>query len=215
MTGDRELEFEPDQIFCGQNMLPRIYLVRHGETGWSLSGQHTGRTDIPLTARGEDQARELGQRLREIRFGRVLTSPRQRARRTCELARLGSVAEVEPDLAEWDYGDYEGQCSVDIRKARPDWNLFRDGCPNGEMPAHVSDRADRLIARLSKLEGNVGLFSHGHFGRVLAARWIGLLICEAQHLQLDTASLSVLGYEHNRVESPVLVLWNSGSTANA
>ena len=168
-------------------MLPRIYLIRHGETEWSLSGQHTGRTDIPLTARGEDEARELGQRLRDIQFARVLTSPRQRARRTCELAGLGPVAEIEPDLAEWDYGDYEGQRSADIRKARPDWNLFRDGCPRGEMPAQISDRADRLIARLRVLDGNVALFSHGHFGRVLAARWIGLPVSEGQHFLLPTA----------------------------
>ena len=172
-----------------------LYLIRHGETEWSLSGQHTGRTDIPLTARGEDEARELGQCLRAIPFARVLTSPRQRARRTCELAGLGPAAEIEPDLAEWDYGDYEGQRSVDIRKGRPDWNLFRDGCPNGEMPAQVSDRADRLIARLRALDGNVALFSHGQFGCVLAARWIGLPVVEAQHFLLGTASLSILGYD--------------------
>jgi broad specificity phosphatase PhoE len=189
-------------------MPSRIYLIRHGETEWSLSGQHTGRTDIPLTARGEDGARKLGLRLREIHFNRVLTSPRQRARRTCELAGLGSVAEIEPDLAEWDYGDYEGERSAEIRKARPDWNLFRDGCPNGESPAQISGRADRLIARLRVLEGNVALFSHGHFGRVLAARWIGLPVIEAQCFLLDTASLNILGYEHDRVESPVIALWN-------
>ena len=192
-----------------QNMLPRIYLIRHGETEWSLSGQHTGRTDIPLTAPGEDGARELGQRLRDIPFARVLTSPRQRARRTCELAGLGPAAEIEPDLAEWDYGDYEGQRSVDILKGRPEWNLFQDGCPRGETPAQISDRADRFIARLRVLDGNVALFSHGHFGRVLAARWIGLPVSEAQRFLLDTASLSVLGYEHNHVESPVIALWNS------
>jgi broad specificity phosphatase PhoE len=194
-----------------QNMLPRIYLIRHGETEWSLYGQHTGRTDIPLTARGEDAARELGQRLRDIPFARVLTSPQQRARRTCELAGLGSMAEIEPDLAEWDYGDYEGQRSADIHKGRPDWNLFRDGCPHGEMPAQVSDRADRLIVRLRSLEGNIALFSHGHFGRVLAARWIGLPVGEAQRFLLDTASLGILGYEYNRVGSPVIALWNAGS----
>jgi hypothetical protein len=123
-----------------QSTLLRLYLVRHGETEWSLSGQHTGRTDIPLTAHGEDEARKLGPCLWGIQFARVLTSPRQRARRTCEFAGLGSAAEIEPDLAEWDYGDYEGQRSVDIRKGRPDWNLFRDGCPRGETPAQVSDR---------------------------------------------------------------------------
>jgi probable phosphoglycerate mutase len=196
-------------------MLPRIYLIRHGETEWSRSGQYTSRTDIPLTARGEDGARKLGQHLRDIRFTRVLTSPRQRARRTCELAGLGPASEIEPDLAEWDYGDYEGQRSVDILKGRSDWNLFRDGCPHGETAAQVSDRADRFIARLRVLDGNVALFSHGHFGRVLAARWVGLAVSEAQHFLLDTTSLSILDYEHNHVESPVIALWNAGSGATA
>ena len=190
-------------------MSPRIYLVRHGETEWSLSGQHTGRTDIPLTARGEDGARKLGQRLHDIQFARVLASPRQRARRTCELAGLTPVAEIEPDLAEWDYGDYEGKRSVDILKDRPDWNLFQDGCPRGETPAQVSDRADRLIARLRALDGNIALLSHGHFGRVLAARWIGLPVSEARHWLLGTASLSILGSEPNHPEVPVIALWNS------
>ena len=157
-------------------MLSRQYLIRHGETAWSLSGQHTGRTDIPLTEQGEQDARKLGERLHAVRFRRVFTSPLQRARRTCELTGLNEVAEIEPDLAEWDYGDYEGQRPVDIRKGRPDWNLFRDGCPRGESPAQVSERADRLIARLRTLEGNIAIFSHGHFGRVLAARWIGLRV---------------------------------------
>ena len=203
------------QVINRQNMLPRIYLIRHGETEGSLSGQHTGRTDIPLTAPGEDGARELGQRLRGIQFARVLTIPRQRARRTCELAGLGPAAEIEPDLAEWDYGDYEGQRSVDILKGRPDWNLFQDGCPRGETPAQISDRADRFIARHRVLDGNVALFSHGHFGRVLAARWIGLPVSEAQRFLLDTASLNILGYEHNHVESPVIALWNAASGATA
>ena len=200
-----------EEVSGGRNMLQRIYLVRHGETEWSLTGQHTGRTDIPLTPRGEEAARELGQRLRGIQFARVLASPRQRARRTCELTGLGPAAEIEPDLMEWDYGDYEGRRSADILKGRPDWNLFRDGCPQGETPAQVSGRADRLIARLRALEGDVALFSHGHFGRVLAARWVGLPVSAAQRLLLDTASLSILGYEHNHVESPVIALWNAGS----
>ncbi len=195
------------KVIGAQSMPVRLYLIRHGETEWSLSGRHTGHTDIPLTARGEDGARELGHRLRDIQFARVLTSPRQRARRTCELAGLGPSAEVEPDLAEWDYGDYEGQRSVDIRKGRLDWNLFRDGCPRGEAPAHVSARADRFIARLRGRNGNVAVFSHGHFGRVLAARWIGLPVSEAQRFLLDTASIGILGYEH--VELPVIALWNS------
>ncbi|MGP8025357.1 MAG: histidine phosphatase family protein, partial [Acidocella sp.] len=146
-------------MIATQSRLLQLYFIRHGETEWSLSGQHTGRTDIPLTARGEDEARELGPCLRAFKFARVLSSPRQRARRTCELAGLGPAAEIEPDLAEWDYGDYEGQRTVDIRKGRPDWNVFRDGCPRGEMPAQVSDRADRLIAHLRALDGNVALFS--------------------------------------------------------
>jgi probable phosphoglycerate mutase len=187
----------------------RIYLIRHGETEWSLSGQHTGSTDIPLIARGEDAARNLGLRLREIPFARVLTSPRLRARRTCELAGLGPVAEIEPDLAEWDYGDYEGLLSAEILKGRPDWNIYRDGCPDGESPGQISARADRLIVRLRRLVGNVALFSHGHFGRVLAARWIGLPLGEAQRFQLDTASLGILSYERDRVESPVIALWNA------
>ncbi len=189
----------------------RLHLIRHGETAWSLSGQHTGPTDIPLTEQGEQDARELAERLRAVRFNRVFTSPRQRARRTCELVRLDAVAEIEPDLAEWDYGDYEGQRSVEIRKGRPDWNLFRDGCPRGESPAQVSERADRVIARLRALEGNIAIFSHGHFGRVLAARWIGLPVGQAQHFLLTTASLSILGYEHNHAAESAIVLWNAVS----
>jgi probable phosphoglycerate mutase len=191
------------------SLLSRLYLMRHGETAWSLSGQHTGRTDIPLTEQGEQDASQLAERLRIVEFSRVFTSPLQRARRTCELAGLGKVAEIEPDLAEWDYGDYEGQRPLDIRKARPDWNVFRDGCPGGESAAQVSERADRLIVRLRTLEGNIAIFSHGHFGRVLGARWIGLEIRQAQHLLLSTASISILGYEHNVEEVPAVVLWNA------
>ena len=189
----------------------RLYFIRHGETEWSLSGQHTSRTDIPLTEQGEQDARELAERIRPARFSRVFTSPRQRARRTCELVGLGAVAEVEPDLTEWDYGDYEGQRSADILQARPNWNLFRDGCPRGETPAQISDRADRLMARLRALDGNVALFSHGHFGRVLAARWIGLPVSEAQHFLLSTASVSILGYEHSLAEESAIFLWNAVS----
>jgi broad specificity phosphatase PhoE len=190
---------------------PRLYLIRHGETAWSLSGHHTGLTDIPLTEQGEQDARTLAQRLGAVKFSCVFTSPLQRARRTVELAGLGDIAEIEPDLAEWGYGDYEGQRPVDIRKARPDWNVFRDGCPHGETPAQVSERADRLIARLRTLEGNTALFSHGHFGRVLAARWIGLPVGQAQHFLLSTGSLSILGYEHNLATEPAIVLWNAVS----
>jgi broad specificity phosphatase PhoE len=205
------LEVGRHEVIVPQSMPLSLYLIRHGETEWSLSSRHTSRTDIPLTARGEDRARELGQRIRDVQFARVLTSPRQRARRTCELAGLGPVAEIEPDLVEWDYGDYEGQHSADIRKGRPDWNLFRDGCPRGETPAQVSDRADRLLARLRTLQGNIAICSHGHFGRVLGVRWIRWPVIEAQHFLLSTASLSVLGYEHDRTDQPAIALWNAAS----
>ena len=192
----------------------RLYLVRHGETEWSLSGRHTGRTDIALTARGEDEARELAPRLRDIQFAHVLTSPRQRARRTCDLAGLGAASAIEADLAEWDYGDYEGQRSVDIRKQRADWNIFRDGCPHGEMPAQVCGRADGLIAKLRALDGNVALFSHGQFGCVLAVRWIGLPLVEAQHFAFGPASLSVLGCDPHHHEVATIALWNAASHEN-
>lgn len=195
----------------GSTRLPmplRLYLIRHGETAWSISGRHTGRTDIALTAHGKDQARELAQGLRGIQFGHVLTSPRRRARRTSELAGLAATAVIEPDLAEWDYGDYDGQRSVDIRKLRAGWNVFRDGCPNGEMPEQVADRADRLIARIRTLEGNIALFSHGQFGCVLAARWIGLPLVEAQHLAFAAAALSILGHEPHHPEVAVIAMWN-------
>ncbi len=189
--------------------LLQLYFIRHGETAWSLSGRHTGRTDIPLTAHGEDEARGLAPRLRAAEFARVLTSPLQRAERTCELAGLRASAGIEPNLSEWDYGDYEGQLSATIWKARPGWNLFRDGCPGGETPAQVSARADRLIAQLQGLEGNVALFSHRHFGCVLAARWIGLPAVEGQHFALGPASLSILGYEASHPATRVIALWNS------
>ncbi len=187
----------------------RLFLIRHGETEWSLSGQHTGRTDIGLTANGERAARELGRRLRGISFTRVVTSPLLRARRTCELALPAAGFEVEPDLAEWDYGGYEGRTSAEILEERPGWNLFRDGAPDGEAPGQVGARADRLLVGLRALQGNVALFSHGHFSRVLAARWIGLPVARAQHFLLATASLSILAYEHERTDRPVIALWNS------
>lgn len=186
-----------------------LYLVRHGQTEWSLSCQHTGSTDIPLTTRGEDEARALIPWLRHVRFDHVLTSSRQRARRTCELVGLGREAEIDPDLAEWDYGDYEGKISSDICQERPNWNVFRDGCPHGETPAQVSDRADRLINRLAFMEGRIVLFSHGEFGPALAARWIGLPVVEGQHLPLGTASLSILGYNPDHPEVRVIALWNA------
>jgi probable phosphoglycerate mutase len=187
--------------------LPKIYLARHGETAWSLSGQHTGLTDIPLTDRGERNARRLGERLKGLRFAAVFTSPLQRAARTCELAGFGAEATRDPDLVEWNYGEYEGRLTRDIRAVRPDWQLFRDGCPGGEMPADVGRRADRVVARVRAVEGDVLLVSSGHFLRVLAARWLGLEPGAGRFFLLGTASLSVLGYEHDLSE-PVLSLWN-------
>ena len=182
----------------------KLHFIRHGETEWSLSGRHTGRTDLPLTKHGEDQARKLGVRLGETTFSRVLTSPRQRAWRTCELVRLPPPAEIEPDLAEWDYGAYEGQKTTEIWQQRPGWNLFRDGCPGGELPAQVSDRADRVIASLGDQQGNIALFSHGQFGCALAARWIGLPVIEGQHFLLYAASISILGYNPSHPEVRVI-----------
>ena len=196
-------------MISAQNSLLQLYFVRHGGTEWSLSGQHTGRTDVALTAEGETQARELRPWLRTIPFARVLTSPRQRARRTCELVGLSAAAEIEPDLSEWDYGDYEGRRSEDICKGRPGWNIFRDGCPGGESSAQIGERVDRLIARLRTLEGNIALFSHGEFGRVVSARWIGAPVLEGQNFALDTASLSILGYEPPHPETSVVALWNA------
>ncbi|MEO8352088.1 MAG: histidine phosphatase family protein [Chthoniobacteraceae bacterium] len=189
-------------------MSPRFYLIRHGETEWSLSGQYTGRTDIPLTANGEDAAREVGRRLRGIPFAHVRTSPLQRARQTCALAGLEPTPEIEPDLAEWDNGDDEGRTPAEVSASRPDWNLFRDGSPNGEAPAQISARADRLIAHLRTLDGHVALFSHSHFGRVLAARWIGLTVEQAEPFLLSTGSVSVLCYGHDRTDQPAIALWN-------
>ncbi len=188
-----------------------LYLIRHGETAWSLTHQHTGRTDIPLTEHGEEEARQLGKRLGGTQFARIFSSPSQRAQRTCALVASGASLETEPDLAEWNYGDYEGSCTANIRKERPDWNIFRDGCPGGETPGQVSDRADRLIVRLRKLEGKMALFSHGQFGCVLAARWIGLSVIEGPHFVLGTASLSVLGYDPDHPKVRVIALWNAFS----
>ncbi len=189
-------------------MLREIYLIRHGETEWSRTGRHTSRTDIALTPHGEEMSRELGRQLRGVEFVRVLTSPRLRARQTCTLAGLGATAAVEADLAEWDYGDYEGKQAAEILGSRPEWNLFRDGCPHGATPAEVSDRADRLLGRLRGRDGKVALFTHAHFARVLGVRWIGLPVIEAQHFLLEAASCSVLGYEHERADEPAIVRWN-------
>ncbi len=190
--------------------LPHIVLVRHGETAWSLSGQHTGRTDIPLTPKGEVNARQLGRRLVGSAFTLVLTSPLSRARRTCELAGFGDRAEVCDDLMEWNYGDYEGLTSTQIRERRPDWLLFRDGCPNGESPPEVESRLQRLVGRLRALEGDALLFAHGHILRCLASVWLGQGVMLGKSLALSAASLSILGYDHHRDE-PVIRLWNDTS----
>ncbi len=187
--------------------LPVVYLARHGETAWSLSGQHTGLTDLPLTDAGERNARLLGSRLKGLSFSLVLTSPLQRAKRTCELAGFGAVAQVEPDLVEWNYGQYEGLTSAQIHERNPDWQLFRDGCPGGESPQQIGTRADRVLERIRQNSGNVLIFSSGHFLRVLSARWLGLDPSGGRLLLLSTASLSALSYEHN-LEEPVIKLWN-------
>ena len=188
-------------------MLPIIYLARHGETAWSLSGQHTGLTDLLLTERGERNARLLGRRLTGLTFAKIFTSPLQRAFRTCELAGFGSVAEVDRDLLEWNYGDYEGRRTAEIHVERPDWQLFRDGCPGGESPSQVGARADRVVRRMHAIKGDVLLFSSGHFLRVLAARWLGLEPAAGRFFLLSTASVGALSYEHNLSE-PVIRLWN-------
>ena len=188
--------------------LPIVYLARHGETAWSLSGQHTGLSDIPLTERGERMAVALGERLRGMNFATVLSSPLNRAYRTCELAGFAAQARVDPDLVEWNYGQYEGLTSKQIHAERPDWNLFRDGCPGGEMPSAIAARADALVARLRKLPDPILLFSSGHITRVIAARWLGLAVeIMAARLLLGTASLSALSYEHTLSE-PAIRLWN-------
>lgn len=187
--------------------LPVVYLARHGQTAWTISHQHTGLTDLPLTAQGELEAVRLGARLAKLTFVGVLTSPLRRAVRTCELAGFGSAAVVEPDLAEWNYGAYEGRTSADIRAERPDWQLFRDGCPAGESPAQVGARADRVVRRVRDIGGNALIFSSGHFLRVFAARWLGLEPGAGRYFVLSTASLSAVGYEHDRTE-PVIQRWD-------
>ena len=191
---------------------PVIYLARHGETAWSLSGQHTGLTDVPLTERGERNARRLGERLAGLDFAKVLTSPLQRAARTCELAGFGGAAEVDPDLVEWNYGKYEGLRTVEIHGERPDWQLFRDGCPGGESPDQVGARADHVVSLLRPIKGDVLMFSSGHILRVLAARWLGLEPAAGRFFILNTASVSVLGYENN-LSQPVVRLWNDTNHA--
>jgi probable phosphoglycerate mutase len=187
--------------------LPIVYLARHGETEWSLSGQHTGLTDLPLTERGERNARRLGKRLEGLAFAKVFTSPLQRAARTCDLAGFGAVAETDANLVEWNYGDYEGLRTAQIRELSPNWQLFRDGCPKGESPAQMGARADLTLGRVRQVTGNVLIFSSGHFLRVLAARWLGLEPSGGRFFMLRTASLSAFGFE-NSLAQPVIQFWD-------
>ena len=193
-------------------IFPVIYLARHGETAWSVTGQHTGLTDLPLSERGERNAARLGERLAGSVFAKVLTSPLQRATRTCELAGFGAVAQVDGDLVEWNYGDYEGLRTAEIHAKRPDWQLFRDGCPNGESPEQVEARADRVVNRVRAIKGNVLIFSSGHFLRVFAARWLGLEPAAGKFFMLNTASLSALSYEHD-LSHPAIQFWNDNRHA--
>ncbi|MBV8553405.1 MAG: histidine phosphatase family protein [Acidobacteriaceae bacterium] len=184
------------------------YLARHGETAWTLTGQHTGLTDLPLTEAGEHNAQRLAERLKGLTFAKVFASPLQRAVRTCELAGFGAAAEIDRDLVEWNYGEYEGRTGSEIRAERPGWQLFRDGCPGGESPQQVATRADRVVKRVRAVQGDVLLFSSGHFIRVLACRWIGIEpTVNARSFMLSTASLSALGYEQD-LSRPVIRLWN-------
>ena len=190
-----------------REILPVTYLARHGETAWSVTGQHTGVTDLALTDRGERNAVRLGERLAGLVFTKVFTSPLRRAVRTCELAGFGAVAEVDRDLMEWNYGDYEGLRTVEIRAKRPDWHLFRDGCPNGESPEQIGIRADRVVSRVRAIKGNVLVFSSGHFLRVFAVRWLGLEPAAGKFFMLNTASLSALSFEHE-LSHPAIQFWN-------
>ena len=190
------------------NTTVTVYLARHGETAWSLTGQHTGLTDLPLTERGERNALRLGRRLASLSFTRVCTSPLQRARRTCELAGFGAVAQVDDNLVEWNYGEYEGLRTEEIRAKRPGWQLFCDGCPGGETPAQIAERADRTVVRLRENNGKVLVFSSAHFLRVLAVRWLGLDVSFGRFFLLRTASLSALGHEDGDVARPVLDFWD-------
>jgi probable phosphoglycerate mutase len=188
--------------------MPKLFITRHGDTEWTESHQRTGRTDIPLNPSGEERARQIGERLRRYSFVRVFTSPLQRASRTCELAGFGTVATVDPDLVEWDYGRFEGMLTRNILKERPGWELFRDGCPGGESPGDVAARADRFIARVRSVEGDVLAFSSGHIIRMIAARWLGLPPAAGRFFYCRPASVGVLGYEHKNREEPIIGLWN-------
>jgi len=187
---------------------PVVYLARHGETAWTVTGQHTGLTDLPLTERGEQNARALGERLIGLSFAEVFTSPLRRAARTYELSGFGAVAETDKDLLEWDYGQYEGRLTAEIHAERPDWQLFRDGCPGGESPDQITARAEALLARLRALDGPVACFSHSHILCALAARWIGLTAREGGRFRLDTAGIGILDVEHGKADEPSIAGWN-------
>lgn len=190
--------------------LPKIYLARHGETIWSLSGQHTGMTDIPLTEQGEKNAKQLGKRLQGLTFAKVFSSPLQRALKTCELAGFGSMVMPDPLLEEWNYGDYEGRTTTEIQRTQPDWFIFRDGCPGGESPKQVAQRCDQMVEKMKAINGDILIFAHAHILRMLTTRWLGLPAEEGRLYFLSTASLSILGYEHSLSE-PVIRLWNDTS----
>ncbi|HLB33695.1 MAG: phosphoglycerate mutase [Verrucomicrobia bacterium RIFCSPHIGHO2_12_FULL_41_10] len=189
---------------------PKIYLARHGETAWSRSGQHTGRTDMPLVEQGEKDAKLLGARLQKLTFDKVISSPLQRAMNSCILGGFGERVEAEPLLLEWNYGDYEGLKTTEIRAKNPNWSIFRDGCPDGESPDQIAARCDELIAKLRSVNGDVLLFSHAHVLRMLTARWLGQPPANSGLYFLNTASLSILGYYHDLTE-PVIHLWNDTS----
>ena len=188
--------------------LPKLYLARHGDTAWTDSGQHTGRTDLPLNARGEEHARQLGEWLRGFSFARVFISPLARVVRTCELAGFRAGAVVDPDLLEWDYGKFEGRTTADILKEWPGWEMFRDGCPGGEAADDVAARADRFIAQVRQIDGDVLAFSSGHMIRMIAGRWCGLAPVDGRPFFCRPASVGVLGFEHDKREEPILRLWN-------
>jgi probable phosphoglycerate mutase len=188
--------------------LPRLFLTRHGDTAWTDSRQRTGRTDLPLNERGEDRARQIGEQLRRFEFVRVFTSPLQRASKTCALAGFGAVAEVDPNLFEWDYGRFEGKLTKEVLSERPGWELFRDGCPDGESPGDVAARADDFIAKVRRTDGDVLAFSSGHVIRMIAARWLGLPPGNGRFFYCRPASVGVLAFEHGKRDEPIIGLWN-------
>ena len=193
---------------------PRLFLLHHGNTDWSDSRRHTGRTNVPLNTVGEEHARLLGERLIGERFTRVFASPLIRVRRTCELAEFAEHAEITSDLTEWDYGNYEGLLSSDVHRTRPDWNLYRDGTPGGESPEQVAARTDRFIDFIRPLDGDIAAFSSAQIIRMIAARWLGLSPLAARYFHTDTASVGILSYEYDRIQ-PVVHLWNDVGTLNS